>query len=49
MSCIWSRIEGEIVEDTKHSRNTASVITFQDTSDVLAEFSTGIDKIKWLD
>ncbi len=37
--------EGEI----KHTRNTESVKTFQDTFDILAEFSTGIGKIKWLD
>ncbi len=34
--------EGEI----KHTRNTESVKTFQDTFDILAEFSTGIGKIK---
>ncbi len=45
MLCIWSRVEGEIVED----KATESVNTFQDAFDVLAEFSTEIDKIKWLD
>ncbi len=36
--------EGEIVED-KHTRNTKPVKTFQDTFDILAEFSTGIGKM----
>ncbi len=46
---IWLELcEGEIIED-KACQNTESVKTFQDTFDVLAEFSTGIGKIKWLD